>query len=147
MPYYEQMMPPPNEPMPRGMGDYGPPDDDRDDPRDYTHAERSRLAERGYEYNGTDGLWTRDVSCAVRTARRDHNDGKVLSGDVYIETVVRIIEDKSGESYHSRYREVRHYANGDTPTERLHRRLRADGCTITPCWGGFQYHYPTQTEG
>lgn len=71
--------------------------------------ERSWLEGLGYEHTPSrydTGCWSLTVSSKTRTARRDHADGKVRAGDVYIETVKRYIDDESGESRHVRVKSV-----------------------------------------
>ena len=64
------------------------------------------LHSKGYSYSYGYKEWERTVSSKRRTARRDHKDGTVLKGDVYYETVQRVICDETNEVYLRRSREV-----------------------------------------
>ena len=59
---------------------------------------RGYLVHKGYR-RATFGLWEKVISKKIRTARRDHRDGKVKRGQRYLETKTRSIEDETGESY------------------------------------------------
>ena len=77
--------------------------------RSWRRGERSWLEGLGYEHTSSrydTGYWSRTVSSKTRTARRDHADGKVKAGDVYVETIIRYIDDESGESRHVRAKYV-----------------------------------------
>ena len=64
------------------------------------------LSNYGYSYSYPNKEWERTVSKTRRTARRAHKDGTVLKGDVYIETVHRVICDETNEVHLKRSREV-----------------------------------------
>ena len=72
---------------------------------------RHWLRDAGYTLCWEAGLWPEDdqvfwwekrISRAERTARRDHKDGRIKAGDRYLETIIRVIMDETGESSHER---------------------------------------------
>jgi len=85
---------------------YGPCAGERDQPDPRTETKRPWLLDSGYEYDEPTNEWEIQVSCKRRTCRRDHADGRVKAGDVYLETTWRTVCDETGKSYHSRTRWV-----------------------------------------
>ena len=67
-------------------------------------AKRTWLADAGYEL--ASGTWRKLVSCRKHTCRRDHSDGQVKTGQVYLISRYRDIDDGSGSSSHITFKEV-----------------------------------------
>ena len=92
-----------------GYGDCSPPDYEPEPPDPFNPREETQrpwLLDAGYQWDEDEGEWEIKVSCKRRTCRRDHADGKVKAGDVYLETVWRTVCDETGRSRHSRVKWV-----------------------------------------
>ncbi len=61
------------------------------------NAERPWLQHSGYDLE--DGVWSQLICYKRHTARRNHKDGKIKRGDVYIRKTWRDIDDETGETW------------------------------------------------
>lgn len=63
------------------------------------NSERPRLEDSGYDYSGEDRLWSKELSCKIHTARRNHSKRKINKGDRYRLRTHRTICDETGSSW------------------------------------------------
>jgi hypothetical protein len=64
--------------------------------------QRERLRLHGYELDLDTMQWEQTISRKTRVCRKDHTSGRIKRGDTYVETVLRSIDDETGESWHSK---------------------------------------------
>ena len=61
------------------------------------NSERPWLNESGYDLD--EGTWSRRIYYGRHTARRDHKDGRVKAGQIYIRKTFRKICDETGDTW------------------------------------------------
>ena len=64
------------------------------------------LSNTGYDFNPDDATWSKQVSIRKHTARRDHKDGRVKKGQVYLRSTTRYVDDETGSSYHYHWKSL-----------------------------------------
>jgi hypothetical protein len=62
------------------------------------NSKRPWLANSDFEFNYQDEEWNKIITVGTHTCRRDHKDGYIKKGQRYMKTVIRYIDDNTGES-------------------------------------------------